>query len=37
MALTRDFKEIVAARVQTDPAIAQSLLDLQCAKHQSHV
>ncbi len=27
MALTRDFKETVAARVQNDPAFAQSLLD----------
>ena len=27
MALTRDFKETVAARVQTDPAFAQALLD----------
>ena len=27
MALTRDFKETVAARVQSDPAIAQALLD----------
>lgn len=27
MALTRDFKEIVAARVQNDPAFAQALLD----------
>jgi DNA-binding phage protein len=27
MALTRDFKEIVAARVQKDPAFAQALLD----------
>jgi hypothetical protein len=27
MALTRDFKETVAARVQGDPAFAQALLD----------
>jgi DNA-binding phage protein len=27
MALTRDFKETVAARVQNDPAFAQALLD----------
>ena len=27
MALTRDFKETVAARVQSDPAFAQALLD----------
>lgn len=27
MALTRDFKETVAARVQRDPAFAQALLD----------
>ena len=27
MALTRDFKETVAARVQKDPAFAQALLD----------
>ena len=27
MALTRDFKETVVARVQTDPAFAQALLD----------
>ena len=27
MALTRDFKETVAARVQADPAFAQALLD----------
>jgi len=27
MALTRDFKESVAARVQSDPAFAQALLD----------
>ena len=27
MALTKDFKETVAARVQTDPAFAQALLD----------
>lgn len=27
MALTRDFKETVAARVQHDPAFAQALLD----------
>jgi hypothetical protein len=27
MALTRDFKESVAARVQNDPAFAQALLD----------
>ncbi len=27
MALTRDFKDTVAARVQTDPAFAQALLD----------
>lgn len=27
MALTREFKETVAARVQTDPAFAQALLD----------
>jgi hypothetical protein len=27
MALTRDFKETVAARVQRDPAVAQALLD----------
>lgn len=27
MALTRDFKETVATRVQTDPAFAQTLLD----------
>ena len=27
MALTRDFKETVAARVQTDPAFAKALLD----------
>jgi hypothetical protein len=26
MALTRDFKETVAARVQSDPAFAQALL-----------
>ena len=29
MALTRDFKETVAARVQSDPAFAQALLDAQ--------
>lgn len=27
MALTRDFKETVAMRVQSDPALAQALLD----------
>jgi len=27
MALTRDFKETVAARVQNDPAFVQALLD----------
>ena len=27
MALTRDFKETVAARVQSDPAFAEALLD----------
>ena len=27
MALTRDFKETVVARVQNDPAFAQALLD----------
>lgn len=27
MALTRDFKDTVAARVQSDPAFAQALLD----------
>jgi hypothetical protein len=27
MALTRDFKETLAARVQKDPAFAQALLD----------
>ena len=27
MALTRDFKQTVAARVQRDPAFAQALLD----------
>lgn len=27
MALTREFKETVASRVQTDPAFAQALLD----------
>lgn len=27
MALTRDFKETVAARLQSDPAFAQALLD----------
>jgi len=27
MALTRDFKETVVARVQTDPAFSQALLD----------
>ena len=27
MALTRDFKDTVAARVQNDPAFAQALLD----------
>ncbi|GAB6050181.1 hypothetical protein JCM16106_10270 [Hydrogenophilus islandicus] len=27
MALTRDFKESVAARIQSDPAFAQALLD----------
>ena len=27
MALTRDFKETVAVRVQNDPAFAQALLD----------
>lgn len=27
MALTRDFQETIAARVQTDPAFAQALLD----------
>ena len=27
MALTRDFKETVAARLQDDPAFAQALLD----------
>ena len=27
MALPRDFKETVAARVQNDPAFAQTLLD----------
>ncbi len=27
MALTRDFKDTVAARVQTDPAFAQALLN----------
>ena len=27
MALTRDFKETVSARVQSDPAFAQALLD----------
>lgn len=27
MALTRDFKSTVVARVQSDPAVAQALLD----------
>jgi hypothetical protein len=27
MALTRDFKETVAARVQSDPAFAKAMLD----------
>jgi len=27
MALTRDFKETVVARLQSDPAFAQALLD----------